>query len=194
MGGNEVIRLHHNRNLHGQAGSREVAGPHVAPRGLRKVWMTRRTILVADDSNAIANDLDSLFRPEGYRVVYAPNGSIALAIVRGARPDVIIADVMLRVFTGIEFVRELRRNPDLGQIPVILWSAVSRHHGLCSRLRTFYRLEEVRQSRRAARARLEPDCPAQDSSTSLKTAKTMDRAVKQLTDKETHDGNSSLGS
>jgi hypothetical protein len=35
---------------------------------------------------------------------------------------------MLRAFTGVEFIRELRRDPDLGRIPVILWSAVYQPH------------------------------------------------------------------
>jgi CheY-like chemotaxis protein len=85
--------------------------------------MSPRTILAADDSSAIAETLDSLFRPLGCRVVYAPNGRAALMVVRAARPDLVIADVMLRVFTGIEFVRELRRDANLAGTPVILWSA-----------------------------------------------------------------------
>jgi two-component system, sensor histidine kinase and response regulator len=83
-----------------------------------------RTILVADDSRCVAEGLSSLFDPLDYRVLYAPNGKAALTLVPAARPALVIADVMLRVMTGIEFVRELRRDPGLGQIPVILWSAV----------------------------------------------------------------------
>ena len=86
--------------------------------------MFLRTILAADDSSTVAETLDSLFGPLGCRVIYAPNGRAALTVVRAARPDLVISDVMLRVLTGIEFVRELRRDPVLGQIPVILWSAV----------------------------------------------------------------------
>ncbi len=86
--------------------------------------MSLRTILAADDSSAVAETLDSLFGPLGCRVVYAPNGRAALTVVQAARPDLVIADVMLRVLTGIEFVRELRRDADLGGTPVILWSAV----------------------------------------------------------------------
>jgi CheY-like chemotaxis protein len=90
--------------------------------------MSLRTILVADDSSVVAETLDSLFGPLGCRVVYTPNGRAALTVVRAARPDLVIADVMLRVLTGIEFVRELRRDADLGGTPVILWSAVYQAH------------------------------------------------------------------
>ena len=86
--------------------------------------MSLRTILAADDSSAVAETLDSLFDPLGCRVVYAPNGRAALTVVRAAQPDLVIADVMLPVVTGIEFVRELRRDAGLGGTPAILWSAV----------------------------------------------------------------------
>ena len=86
--------------------------------------MPVRTILVADDSSGVADVLDSLFGPLGFRVVYVPNGRTALTVARAARPDLIIADVTLRVLTGIEFVRELKRDMDFGQVPVILCSAL----------------------------------------------------------------------
>ncbi len=91
-----------------------------------------RTILAADDSSAIIETLDSLLGPLGCRVVYAPNGRVALTVARAARPDLVIADVVLRVLTGIEFVRELRRDADLGRTPVILWSAVHQTHQIRS--------------------------------------------------------------
>ena len=86
--------------------------------------MSLPTILVVDDSRWVAGVLDSLFGPLGYRVVYAPNGAAALAAARTARPDIVIADVRRRVLKFIGFIRELRHDPDLGRIPVILWSAV----------------------------------------------------------------------
>jgi hypothetical protein len=41
----------------------------------------------------------------GCRVVNAPNGRAALTMVGAARPDLVFADVRLRVVAGIEFVR-----------------------------------------------------------------------------------------
>jgi CheY-like chemotaxis protein len=90
--------------------------------------MPFRTILVADDSSGVPELLASLFSPPGYRVVYAPSGKAALTLARVAQPNLVITDVMLRVRSGIEFVRELRRDADLGQTPVILWSAIYSPH------------------------------------------------------------------
>jgi CheY-like chemotaxis protein len=51
-----------------------------------------------------------------------------LALARAVRPDLVIADVMLRVLPGIQFVRELRRDAELRRTPAILWSAVYSPH------------------------------------------------------------------
>jgi CheY-like chemotaxis protein len=90
--------------------------------------MPSRTILAADDSSGVLESLASLFGSPSYRVVNAPSGKGALTLARAVRPDLIITDVILRALSGIEFVRELRRDADLGQTPVILWSAVYSPH------------------------------------------------------------------
>jgi CheY-like chemotaxis protein len=90
--------------------------------------MPFRTILAADDCMGILETLASLFGPPGYRVVNAPNGKGALALARAVRPDLVIADVILRALSGIGLVRELRHDAELAQTPAILWSAVYSPH------------------------------------------------------------------
>jgi CheY-like chemotaxis protein len=85
--------------------------------------MPFRTILAADDSSGVLEALTLLFGPPSYRVVHAPNGKGALSLARAVRPDLVITDMILRALTGIEFVRELRRDANLAGTPVILWSA-----------------------------------------------------------------------
>jgi CheY-like chemotaxis protein len=87
--------------------------------------MPRRNILAADDSTLVLDTLDSLFSPLR-RVIHAPNGAIALQLARELRPHLIISDVMLRNLDGIEFLREVRRDPEIGHTPMILWSVVYR--------------------------------------------------------------------
>jgi CheY-like chemotaxis protein len=83
----------------------------------------RHNILAADDSSLILDALDSLFSPLR-RVIHAPDGAIALKLARKLRPDLIISDVALPTVDGIEFLREVRRDPEIGHIPMILWSVV----------------------------------------------------------------------
>ena len=90
--------------------------------------MLSRTILAADDSIGVLDALVSIFGPPSYRVVGASNGKEALTLARAVRPDLVITDVMLRVVTGIEFVRELRDDAELRRTPVVLWSAAYSPH------------------------------------------------------------------
>jgi putative two-component system response regulator len=83
--------------------------------------MMRRNILAADNSTLVLDGLDSLFSPF-HRVIHAPNGAIALQLARELRPHLIISDVVLRNLDGIEFLREVRRDPEIGHTPMILWS------------------------------------------------------------------------
>jgi CheY-like chemotaxis protein len=85
--------------------------------------MALRTILVADDSSLFVDGLDSLFSPR-YRLIYAPNGAVALKLARALHPDLIITDVLLGIRDGIELMREVRRDPQIGGTPMILWSIV----------------------------------------------------------------------
>jgi CheY-like chemotaxis protein len=83
------------------------------------------TILVVDGCRWVAGALDSLLLPTlGCRVVYARNPRAALTVARTVQPNLVIAEVKRRVFKGIEFILEMRRDPDLGRIPAILWSDV----------------------------------------------------------------------
>jgi len=44
------------------------------------------------------------------------------------RPDLLIADVVLRALDGIELLREVRRDSQIGDTPIILWSVVYQPH------------------------------------------------------------------
>jgi len=85
--------------------------------------MLRRNILAADDSTLVLDSLDSLFS-RFHRVIHARNGAIALTLARELRPHLIISDVVMRALDGVQFLREVRRDPEIGHTPMILWSVV----------------------------------------------------------------------
>src|SRR5690606_6537334 len=60
---------------------------------------------------------------EGYDVAAAADGESALASLRGARPDVLILDVMLPKLNGFEVLKQIRRDPALVSLPVIVLTA-----------------------------------------------------------------------
>jgi CheY-like chemotaxis protein len=81
------------------------------------------TILIVEDQEANREFLAALLQYRGCRVLTAGNGEDALAVAREARPDLVIADVLMPRMDGYEFVRQLRKDPVIGSMKVIFYTA-----------------------------------------------------------------------
>lgn len=79
-------------------------------------------ILVADD-NADMREYARRLLEERWQVETATDGEDALRAARRRRPDVIVTDVMMPGLDGFGLIRELRADPDLRLVPVIVLSA-----------------------------------------------------------------------
>jgi len=86
---------------------------------------SRRNILVVDDDAALRNTLVEALEGEGYRTTSASNGLEALERLRGEKtpPAVILLDMMMPVMDGWAFRDEQQRDPQLAEIPVVVFSA-----------------------------------------------------------------------
>ncbi|HET9441659.1 MAG TPA: response regulator transcription factor [Longimicrobiales bacterium] len=80
-------------------------------------------ILVVEDERDIAALVAYHLTKEGYRVRTAEGGNEALEAVAAERPDLIVLDLMLPGFSGYEVLAELRRRPELAEVPVIVLTA-----------------------------------------------------------------------
>ncbi|MGH7268353.1 MAG: response regulator [Candidatus Rokuibacteriota bacterium] len=85
----------------------------------------RRTVLVVDDNPEIVGVLVEALRPEGFRMLTAPDGETALRIARTERPDLILLDWILPGCDGLTVCRALRADGDarLRDVPVVLLTA-----------------------------------------------------------------------
>jgi len=81
-------------------------------------------ILVCDDEPSLRELVRAVLGP-GYTFVEADDGPRALALARELQPDLIVLDVMLPGMSGIEVLEELRGDPELSSIPVIVVTAWS---------------------------------------------------------------------
>ena len=81
------------------------------------------TILVVDDQPEIRALIAQLMRREGYRIVECENGRQALESILRQRPDLVISDIMMPALDGFGLVSEVRRKPDLADLPILLISA-----------------------------------------------------------------------
>jgi signal transduction histidine kinase/CheY-like chemotaxis protein/putative methionine-R-sulfoxide reductase with GAF domain len=82
-----------------------------------------RPVLVVDDDAEIRQLLRRMLEPEGYAVVEAENGRVALDRLRTSAPGAILLDLMMPEMDGFEFVAEFRRHEGWRGIPIIVVTA-----------------------------------------------------------------------
>ena len=82
-----------------------------------------KTILLVDDEYSIIEVLSYLLEEEGYAVLTASNGQVALDRVAKKVPDLVVTDQMMPVMTGTELLAALRKDPALQHVPVILMTS-----------------------------------------------------------------------
>lgn len=82
-------------------------------------------ILVVDDDPGCRGGLELLLRRQGYDVVVAPDGNFALTQSAVEHPDVILLDVVMPGFDGIELCRHFKSDPETRLTPVVLITGLS---------------------------------------------------------------------
>ncbi len=88
--------------------------------------MTAPTVMIVDDDPDILEAMAMVLEGCGYAVIVAPDGRRALDLLHdGARPALIILDLMMPGMDGWAFRAEQRRNPELATIPVVILSGDS---------------------------------------------------------------------
>ena len=80
-------------------------------------------ILIVDDIPANLNVLCQVIESEGYNVIAAPSGEVALQIAARVQPDLILLDIMMPGMDGFETCRRLKANQSTMDIPVIFITA-----------------------------------------------------------------------
>ena len=80
-------------------------------------------VLAVDDTPENLEILRMRLEAQGYAVAEATDGEDGLAKARALRPDLILLDIMMPKRDGISVVRELKQDPELRAIPVILVTA-----------------------------------------------------------------------
>jgi CheY-like chemotaxis protein len=82
-------------------------------------------ILVVDDLPDNYVLLQTLLETEGYEVEVADNGEAALASIASDPPDLVLLDVMMPEMNGFDVTRQIRQDPSLPFIPILLVTGYS---------------------------------------------------------------------
>ena len=100
-----------------------------------------RRVLIAEDSPTQAQQLTHILESQGFEVVSAPNGRVALEMARREKPRLIISAVIMPEMNGYELCSLIKGDPTLNDVPVILVTTLSDPHdvirGLECRADTF---------------------------------------------------------
>jgi two-component system response regulator MprA len=83
-------------------------------------------VLIVEDDPELLLSLSEVLQSEGFQVACARHGLEALGRLRGgARPSLILLDLMMPIMNGWQFRYEQRQDSDLAKIPVVVVSAKS---------------------------------------------------------------------
>ncbi|ACB73657.1 sensor histidine kinase [Opitutus terrae] len=81
-------------------------------------------ILIADDDPLNQITLEAILQRDGYELHFAHNGLEACEQARRLRPDLMLLDVMMPEVNGFEVCRRVRRDAEIGRMPIILITAL----------------------------------------------------------------------
>jgi PAS domain S-box-containing protein len=81
------------------------------------------TVLVVEDDRNTRILLRRALDKEGWNVVEAENGRVALEWLSDARPDLVVLDLMMPEMDGFEFLETFRRQPTWRDVPVVVVTA-----------------------------------------------------------------------
>jgi len=85
--------------------------------------MNRKTILIAEDNTSVAEEMVDILAMEGFETHTCTNGQCVLESAKKNMPDLIISDYIMPKMNGADMLTELKRNPKLNKIPVLIISA-----------------------------------------------------------------------
>lgn len=77
-------------------------------------------ILIADDESRIRKLVNDFLSREGHEIIEASDGKEALDVFYDKNPDLVILDVMMPKFTGLEVCKEIRES---SSVPIIILTA-----------------------------------------------------------------------
>ena len=85
-----------------------------------------KKVLIADDEQNIVISLEFLMKREGFEVVVANDGEEAIRRIRADQPDLVLLDVMMPKKSGFEVCQEIKADPALAAVRILMLTAKGR--------------------------------------------------------------------
>jgi len=85
-----------------------------------------KKVLIVDDEQSILVYLTTVLEDTGYATCSALDGEEGLRVARREKPDLVCLDVMMPKHSGVSLYERIKRDPELGPVPVMFISAYNR--------------------------------------------------------------------
>ncbi|KAB2833404.1 MAG: response regulator [Candidatus Dadabacteria bacterium] len=82
-------------------------------------------VLLIEDEESLRNLYNRILSTKNYEVEAAADGEIALSLLKQFRPDVIVLDIVMPHYNGVEILKILKNDGELKSIPVVMLTALS---------------------------------------------------------------------
>jgi len=84
-----------------------------------------KQILIVDDSEETVLFLSEILEEQGYGYRVANNGRAAMEAMAEAAPDLVLLDIMMPRKSGLGVLKDMKKNPVLASVPVLIVSGAS---------------------------------------------------------------------
>jgi len=84
-----------------------------------------KTVLIIEDEEDAAELFAEMMRVSGFRVLKTSSSAPAIGMMSAEKPDVVLLDIMMPEISGLDILRQMRRDPALVNIPVVVVTAKS---------------------------------------------------------------------
>jgi len=91
-------------------------------------------VLVIEDEDHIWKIIQYKLKNENHDPVWASDGLKAMQILEEMKPDLIISDIMVPYLDGLQILKEIKKNDELKDIPVIMLTSKSQEKDVISGL------------------------------------------------------------
>jgi len=81
-----------------------------------------KKILIIEDEKILSDMYVEKLSREGFKIVSATTSSEGLRLAKKEKPDLILLDILLPKENGISFLEKLRKNPEIANIKVLVFS------------------------------------------------------------------------
>ena len=95
------------------------------PDNLAVMTSPERTVLIIEDEADAAELFAEMMRVSGFRVLKTSSSAPALSMMTAEKPDIVLLDIMMPDVSGLDVLRQMRSDPALASIPVVIVSAKS---------------------------------------------------------------------